>query len=116
MTIAVVSDKLFFYSKSRHVIPGKGAREVVLNPESYSALSEIKDWRKILSNFHESPFVWRGKNGTQLKTHFNLQRLSLLIKRRQIISGHVIGVGDGLVARKNRKLVVLDNVHIREWG
>jgi predicted NAD-dependent protein-ADP-ribosyltransferase YbiA (DUF1768 family) len=45
-----------FYSKSADVYPGKGAGERVAqeNVNDYNALSKIKDWRKILSNFYIS--------------------------------------------------------------
>ena len=45
-----------FYSKSRNTFVGKGSREKIskeLEPE-YSELNKIKDWRKLLSNFHIS--------------------------------------------------------------
>ena len=46
-----MNDKLFYFSKSRNVVPGKGANEIVENPLIYNDLAKIKDWRKILSNF-----------------------------------------------------------------
>ena len=48
--------QLMFYSKSRNTFVGKGSREKIskeLEPE-YSELNKIKDWRKLLSNFHIS--------------------------------------------------------------
>ncbi len=53
-----MNDKLFYYSKSRDVAPGKGTNEFVENSEIYNELKTIKDWRKILSNFHEYPFSY----------------------------------------------------------
>lgn len=53
-------DILCFYSKSKDARPGKGAGETVADPSAYTALAAIKDWRKLLSNFHVAPFVYKG--------------------------------------------------------
>ena len=45
-------DILCFYSKSKDVYPGNGVREKVNVTGNYMSLSEIPDWRKILSNFY----------------------------------------------------------------
>jgi len=53
-------DKFYFYSKSANSKPGKGSNESLVNPKDpskYSKLENIKDWRKMLSNFYISPFV-----------------------------------------------------------
>ena len=52
-------DRLYFYSKSADKKPGQGANEVVSG--DYTELAKIKDWRKVLSNFHYCPFVFEGK-------------------------------------------------------
>ena len=51
-----MTDKFLFYSKSANAKPGKGTGEVLLN-DTYEELSEIKDWRKVLSNFYIAPFT-----------------------------------------------------------
>jgi len=52
-------DKLFYYSKSKDVNAGKGRNEVVSSdPNKYEDLNKIKNWRQILSNFHEYPFTY----------------------------------------------------------
>ncbi len=41
-----------FYSKSSNKFPGKGSNEILNeDPSNYTELSNIKDWRKMLSNF-----------------------------------------------------------------
>lgn len=54
-------DKLYFFSKSRDMLLGKGANESVKNISEYKNLCEIKNWRKVLSNFYVSPFVYNKK-------------------------------------------------------
>ena len=53
-------DTLYFYSKSADKKPGKGANETVHDDSKYEKLSQTKDWRKVLSNFHCSPFEFEG--------------------------------------------------------
>ena len=52
-----MKDKYLFYSKSADAKPGKGTNEYVNNPKEYQELGNIKDWRKMLSNFYPRPFV-----------------------------------------------------------
>jgi predicted NAD-dependent protein-ADP-ribosyltransferase YbiA (DUF1768 family) len=56
----MLKDKFVFYSKSPNKKPGdyKGHdwHEYVKDPKQYSEL-EKNDWRKMLSNFYESPFI-----------------------------------------------------------
>ena len=47
-------DKLYFHSKSKDSVPGKGVNEIVKDLKVYEELQKIKDWRKVLSNFHIS--------------------------------------------------------------
>ena len=114
------NDKLFFYSKSRDVAPGKGANESVEDPALYSELSSIKDWRKVLSNFHVYPFVYEGYTYKTIEHVFQAKKIELDDKDKALWftmeSGHEIGQGDGEVARKNRKLVKLDDNLIKVWG
>ena len=51
-----------FYSKSKDASPGKGCGETIPDDmiDSYNNLGNIKDWRKILSNFWEAPFTCDG--------------------------------------------------------
>ena len=51
------NDKFLFYSKSANAKPGKGTGEYVNNINDYKELEQIKDWRKMLSNFYISPFL-----------------------------------------------------------
>ena len=55
------SDKLCYYSASKDVFPGQGSNEYVNNGSNYEDLSKNKNWRKVLSNFHEYPFIFNEK-------------------------------------------------------
>lgn len=61
-----------FYSKSRHVLPGKGAGEkIALGKEKeFAELHQIKDWRKQLSNFWVSEFTADGKRWNSVEHYY----------------------------------------------
>jgi ribA/ribD-fused uncharacterized protein len=113
-------DKLYFYLKSRDVAPGKGANELVQDNTIYEDLKKIKDWRKLLSNFHQYPFVYEGYTYNTIEHVFQAKKIELVDKEKALWftleSGHEIGQGNGDVARKHRKLVKLSDDLLREWG
>lgn len=112
-------DKLFYFSKSQDKLPGKGANEFVQNSTLYTELSNIKDWRKILSNFYISPFVYHEKTYHSVEHAFQSEKIRLVNQEKgdwfSLESNHEIGKGDGLIARKNRKLVVLTKDQLQKW-
>ena len=113
-------DKFCFYSKSRDVKPGKGANEIVNDASQYEELGQIKDWRKVLSNFHVSQFVYNGLTYNTIEHVFQAKKIELVDKEKAlwftVESNHEIGQGDGEMARKNRKLVKLDKEHLTAWS
>lgn len=113
-------DRLFYYSKSKDVFPGKGINEFVNHPEEYQKLSEYKDWRKVLSNFYTSPFQYNGKTWNSVEHIFQSVKIGLVEPEKAewftVESGNPIGLGDGLIARKNRKLVFLNPEQLKEWN
>lgn len=114
------NDRLYFYSKSKDVAPGKGANEYVENPTEYSHLSTFKDWRKVLSNFHVCPFKYEGKTYNTIEHVFQAKKIALADAEKAsyftVESGHEIGKGDGELARKNRKLCKLNYAQLRAWA
>lgn len=114
------TDKLYFYSKSKDMAPGKGANELVADSKSYKALSDIKDWRRILSNFHVHDFVWNGYTWRSIEHAFQGAKIGLASAEKMfeftVESGSELGLGDGLAARKARKLVVLNPIQLKQWG
>lgn len=114
-----MEDKLFFYSKSRDVAPGKGANESVTDARSYQDLASFPGWRRILSNFHSAPFEFEGGTYNTIEHVFQAKKIALADSEKArwftVESGHAIGQGDGEMARKNRKLVVLSAEKLAEW-
>ena len=113
-------DRLYFYSKSADKKPGQGVNEFVSDPSKYTELAKIKDFRKVLSNFHYCPFVFEGKTYNTIEHVFQSKKIALVdpIKASYFTreSGHPIGQGDGLTAQQNRKLVVLDKNSLLKWA
>ena len=113
-------DRLFFYSKSADKKPGHGANESVQDPQKYRVLSLIPHWRRTLSNFHVDPFVFEGKTYNSIEHVFQSKKIALVDPEKAdfftMESGHPIGQGDGALAQKNRKLVLLGKEHLQKWS
>ena len=113
-------DKLFYYSKSANKQAGKGVNEFVSNYNEYDELNKIKDWRKMLSNFYVADFTYNGKTYYTAEHAFHAKKIELMDAAKAnlfcIESGDIIGTTkDGNIARKNRKLVILDYERIKIW-
>lgn len=114
------NDKLYFYSKSKDVAPGSGTNEQVSKSTDYADLAKIKQWRQVLSNFHVCPFKFQGYTFNTIEHVFQAKKIELANPQKALWftleSGHDIGKGDGGVAQKNRKLVMLDNSILSKWA
>jgi ribA/ribD-fused uncharacterized protein len=114
-------DKLFYYSKSANKQAGKGVNEFVSNLNKYDELNKIKDWRKMLSNFYVSEFTYNDKTYYTAEHAFQAKKIEIVDANKAnffcIESGNIIGTTkDGNIARKNRKLVILDDENIKIWN
>lgn len=113
------ADVLRFYSGSADVRPGKGKGERVADPGAYSALAARPHWRRTLSNFHEAEFEYRGRTYRTIEHAFQAAKIGLVDPQAAaqfaLESGSELARGDGLVARKHRKLVVLPKAVIAQW-
>jgi predicted NAD-dependent protein-ADP-ribosyltransferase YbiA (DUF1768 family) len=112
-------DKLCYYSKSRHAPVGLGANEYVKDPSLYHSLNTIENWRRILSNFYCEPFTYKDKQYNSVEHVFQSYKIALVSPEKahyfSIDSNHEIGQGDGALAQKNRKLVVLNKQQLEHW-
>ena len=114
--------KLAFYSKSRDYAAGAGPQEYIvdISQSNFTELNSIKDWRKILSNFHVYPFKYtNGYTYNSIEHVFQAMKIALADPEKALLftveSGDEIGIGDGAIAQKNRRLVKLDKNQIAHW-
>ena len=112
-------DKLCYYSKSRNVDAGKGKNEFVNDYSNYEELNKIDNWRRILSNFYVEPFIYEDKTFNSVEHAFQSYKIALVDEIKAgfftLESGHPIGQGDGSIAQKNRKLVILNKEQLEYW-
>lgn len=112
-------DMLFFYSKSRDVPPGRGSNERVNDLTSYQQLANIKDWRRVLSNFHVCEFQYKGKRYRSIEHAFQAEKIALAdpLKALEftVDSGSDLGLSDGAAAQRARKMVLLPDDVILHW-
>jgi predicted NAD-dependent protein-ADP-ribosyltransferase YbiA (DUF1768 family) len=70
-----MKDMFVFYSKSTDGKPGKnkgvGWTEYIEDESMYKDLEKIKEWRKTLSNFYESPFILDDKEWNTVEHYFH---------------------------------------------
>ena len=113
------TDKLCYYSKSKNAPVSKGVNEFIKDYSLYSELNKIVNWRKILSNFYTEPFTYEGKIYNSVEHVFQSYKIALVNKEKAeyftVNSNHHIGLGDGSVAQKNRKLVILNKEQLEYW-
>ena len=119
------TDTLVFRSNSADKAPGKGVHEFVANVADYAELATIKNFRRYLSNFDSSvTFTWQGPfdrpyTYRSIEHAFHAAKIYLAnpteALKFTVESGHSIGAGDGIVARKHRKLVKLTEEQLALW-
>ena len=110
-------DKLYYYSRSKDLYPGKGINEFVNDPSDYKELSEIPNWRQILSNFNESIFLYKNKKYRTIEHAFQAQKI--LLQNPNLASEFEVGGkldGSGEIARKNRKIIKLSDENLDKWN
>jgi predicted NAD-dependent protein-ADP-ribosyltransferase YbiA (DUF1768 family) len=113
-------EQLFYYSKSANKPAGKGTNEQSLNYNIYDELNKIKDWRKILSNLYNNEFTYDNKIYNSVEHAFQAKKIEIVNKEKALWfcknSGNTIGISDGIIARKNRKIVILTNEELQKWN
>jgi len=113
-------DRLTFYSKSADVIPGAGPQEIVASPMPYLALTEFAHWRRRLSNFWIAPFIWNGKRWNTVEHAFQAEKFRELDPQfydmMSLDSNSLLSKQDGLVARQQRKHLILNYGQLKHWA
>lgn len=115
-----MDDKLYFYSKSRDVYPGKGTNEVVAQPNDYLMLSQIPNWRRILSNFSDDCIIKHdGSTYRTIEHAFQSEKIRLVDRlaahQFALESESVLSRGTRADAQKQRKLRFLTEAQLRIW-
>lgn len=93
---------LMFHSRSRDAKPGRGAAERG-GGSAFAALSEIADWRRLLSNFSRSEFELDGRRWATVEHYFQAAKFREIApdywERFTLDSGSELGDADGGAAR-----------------
>ena len=113
-------DQLFYYSKSKNVLPGLGIHEFINDISQYKPLCKINNFRQILSNFHKLPFIYNKLTYNSIEHAFQSEKIRLVDPdvafKFSIESKDDISKGNGLNARQNRKIIHLDKKTIEHWN
>jgi len=119
--------RLQFFHGSKDVAPGKGTGEketahlIQRDVPNATALEAMGKWRSVLSNFYETqmPIVFRGLHYRTAEHIFQAMKIAIAdtdaARSFALESGSDLSKGDGLAARKARKLRVLTPSMLAEW-
>jgi ribA/ribD-fused uncharacterized protein len=114
-----VGDRLYFFSGSADLPPGQGVHERVADASRYAVLAGVRHWRRMLSNFWVADFTLGGCTYRTVEHAFQAAKIAMvdpgLAERFVLDSGTELACGDGVAARKQRKLVLLDEAQLRRW-
>jgi ribA/ribD-fused uncharacterized protein len=117
--VTTIEDRLYFFSGSADLPPGQGVHERVTGAARYAVLAGVRHWRRMLSNFWPADFTLRERTYRTVEHAFQAAKIALvdpaLAERFALESGTELARGDGVAARKHRKLVLLDDVQLRLW-
>ena len=108
---------LCFFSGSKDAKPGKGVGETVCELEG---LAGVKDWRRVLSNFHVAPFVYGGLTWNSIEYAFQGHKIMLADREKGFAfameSGSELSRDTGAAAQKQRKMVKLSGSQLAQWN
>ena len=115
----MMEDRLYFFSGSADLPPGQGVHERVADPARCTALAGVRHWRRMLSNFWPAEFTLGERTYRTVEHAFQAAKIALvdpaLAERFALDSGTELARGDGAAARKQRKLVLLDDGQLHRW-
>jgi predicted NAD-dependent protein-ADP-ribosyltransferase YbiA (DUF1768 family) len=109
---------LVFYSKSADKKAGYGAGEILQKNDDFSELNRIKNWRRILSNFHYEPFIWNNTEWYSIEEAFQASKFGK--ENYELFKQHVRNncpnkEDNGLCSQQARKWKKLNETQLAEW-
>jgi ribA/ribD-fused uncharacterized protein len=117
--VTTIEDRLYFFSGSADLPPGRGVHERVADTVGYAALADVPHWRRMLSNFWPAEFTLGECTYRTVEHAFQAAKIALvdpvLAERFALESDTELARGDGAAARKQRKLVLLNDAQLRRW-
>lgn len=109
---------LCFFSGSKDAKPGKGVGET--GCAGLENLAGVKDWRRVLSNFHVAPFVYGGLTWNSIEHAFQGHKILLADREKAFAfameSGSELSRDTGAAAQKQRKMVKLSGSQLAQWN
>lgn len=110
---------LVFYSGSADKKAGKGSGETLVEGDDFSELGKIKDWRRVLSNFHYEPFEYNGKTWSCIEEAFQASKFGpenydSFQKQVKILGG--LEENAGKISQSLRKWKILTDEQLKEWN
>jgi hypothetical protein len=117
---STTSSILVFYSKSADKKPGYGSGESLDPNDDFTELSKIKNWRKILSNFHYDPFIWNNKKWSCIEEAFQAAKFGPenYDSFQKAVRKNSLNLEEdcGMVSQKLRKWRILNGLQLDNWN
>jgi len=116
-----MTTRFFFHSNSKDEAPGRGCQEVIeqCNVHKFDELAKIKHWRRQMSNFAISPFIFNGLEWNTVEHAFQAAKFINTDKQLyfsfSLNSGSEFSKQSGNEARKRRKSIVLNKDELAKW-
>jgi predicted NAD-dependent protein-ADP-ribosyltransferase YbiA (DUF1768 family) len=112
--------RLYYFSRSADKPPGSGRNEFVQNPQSYTELAQIPNWRQMLSNFWVASFYGNNYSWNTVEHFFQSHKIALADPQKASLftldSGSSLGQSGGAAAQKQRKMVRLTPAQLDQWN
>lgn len=110
---------LVFFSGSKDAKAGRGTGEYLKPGDDFSELDTVKDWRRVLSNFHVGVFEYDGEVWTCIEEAFQAAKFgrdnyaAFRARVREVQRDYRLDPGSA--ARSCRKFQILDKTRLGEW-
>lgn len=117
-----MDDRLCFFSLSADKPAGQGSGEHAADDTLYEPLNKIRNWRRVLSNFHPvsaDPIAWRDLTFRSVEHAYQYTKVALAkpeqAKLFSIESGSGLSKTDGPEVKKAGRLWKLSKEQICRW-